>query len=197
MNRNSERSIPAVWLIIILITTACKDNTVVTIRTDIGNIDVILYQKMAPVTVGNFLNYVDSGLFDECSFYRVVNSTNQPNDSVKIAVIQGGRRDTRTGGFPPIAHESTGKTGILHRNGTISMARARVGSASSEFFICIGDQPELDYGGKRNPDGEGFAAFGKVINGMAVVEAIHKLPAERQYLAEPVIIRSIMRRQKR
>jgi peptidyl-prolyl cis-trans isomerase A (cyclophilin A) len=197
MNRNSVMVIPAVWLLIILLTTSCQNDPIVTIQTDIGNIDVILFQKMAPVTVNNFLNYVDSGLFTESSFYRVVNGSNQPNDSVKIAVIQGGKRDTRTGGYPPIGHENTGNTGILHKNGTISMARARVGSASSEFFICIGDQPELDYGGRRNPDGEGFAAFGKVINGMEVVEAIHRLPAESQYLAEPLIIRSIARSQKR
>jgi peptidyl-prolyl cis-trans isomerase A (cyclophilin A) len=86
----------------------------------------------------------------------------------------------------PIFHETTAETGILHTNGVISMARWEPGTATSEFFICVGDQPELDYGGRRNPDGQGFAAFGKVIKGMNVVKKIHVQPADGQYL-NPVI----------
>ncbi|MBE0675549.1 MAG: peptidylprolyl isomerase, partial [Bacteroidales bacterium] len=81
-----------------------------------------------------------------------------------------------------------------HRNGTISMARSRVGSATSEFFICVGDQPGLDFGGRRNPDGQGFAAFGQVIDGMDIVLAIHGKAEENQYLANPVRIINIRRK---
>src|SRR5262249_16023380 len=93
--------------------------------------------------------------------------------------------------LPPIAHETTDKTGILHKDGVISMARLQPGSASSEFFICVGGQPELDFGGKRNPDGQGFAAFGKVIEGMDVVRKIQQQPAKDQYLLSPVKITAV------
>ena len=120
---------------------------------------------------------------------------NQPKDSVRIAVIQGGRYDEEeTGGFPPIVHETTEQTGILHRDGTISMARWTPGTATSEFFICVGDQPALDFAGKRNPDGQGFAAFGKVTDGMDVVRKIHTIDAPGQYLEKPVVIYRISRK---
>jgi peptidyl-prolyl cis-trans isomerase A (cyclophilin A) len=90
--------------------------------------------------------------------------------------------------LPPIVHETTEQSGILHKDGTISMARNEPGTASSEFFICIGAQPSLDFGGKRNPDGQGFAAFGKVIKGMDVVRKIQKLPETNQYLDKRVKI---------
>lgn len=95
--------------------------------------------------------------------------------------------------LPPIAHESTRQTGILHKDGVISMARWRPGTATSEFFICVGDQPELDYQGKRNPDLQGFAAFGKVTAGMDVVNKIHQLPVAGQILDPPVKILKISR----
>ena len=95
--------------------------------------------------------------------------------------------------LPPIEHETTIKTGILHKNGVISMARLKPGSASSEFFVCVGDQPELDFGGKRNPDGQGFSAFGKVVNGMDVVTKIHQQPADGQMLDPQIKILDIVR----
>ena len=91
--------------------------------------------------------------------------------------------------------ERTHKTGIRHKDGTISMARLEPNSASSEFFICLGEQPELDYGGKRNPDGQGFAAFGQVVEGMDVVRKIHRSQALGQSLEPPILIQSIRRRQ--
>jgi peptidyl-prolyl cis-trans isomerase A (cyclophilin A) len=119
---------------------------------------------------------------------------NQPENDIKIEVIQGGL--SRTGNarvLPPIEHETTDMTGILHKDGAISMARLMPGTASSEFFICVGDQPSLDFGGMRNRDGQGFAAFGMVIEGMDVVRKIQKQPAERQYLPKPVKILSVKR----
>jgi peptidyl-prolyl cis-trans isomerase A (cyclophilin A) len=164
------------------------------IRTELGDIHATIDLRRAPVTASNFLKYIDAGLFDSACFYRVVRSDNQPNDSVPIAVIQGGRYEKEeTGGFTPIAHETTEHTGILHRDGVISMARWTPGTATSEFFICVGDQPELDYGGRRNPDLQGFAAFGKVTKGMDVVKRIHSINAPGQYLDKPVVILEIIR----
>ena len=119
---------------------------------------------------------------------------NQPNNEIKIEVIQGGIRFSQDRkSLPPIEHEITEKTGILHKDGVISMARSEPGTASSEFFICVGDQPELDYGGKRNPDGQGFAAFGKVIAGMDVVKKIHIQPVDEQMLDPRIQIYEIIR----
>jgi peptidyl-prolyl cis-trans isomerase A (cyclophilin A) len=132
------------------------------------------------------------GTFKDAVFYRVVRMDNQPNNEVKIEVIQGGLfSDNEINKIEPIRHETTQKTGIKHLDGTISMARNKPGSASTEFFICIGDQPELDFGGKRNPDGQGFAAFGKVIEGMDVVRNIQQQKDKGQYLSEPIPISKI------
>ena len=188
-------------IIFLLITSAimalssCDGKKEVIINTGFGEIHVALDLQNAPVTSANFLRYVDAGLFDSACFYRVVRPDNQQNDSIRIAVIQGGRyNQEETGGFPPIAHETTELTGIRHLNGTISMARWTPGTATSEFFICVGDQPELDYGAKRNPDGQGFAAFGQVTKGMDVVMKIHSIEAPAQYLDKPILIYSIKRK---
>lgn len=174
---------------------ACGKKEQVIIATELGDIHVTLDPENAPVTSANFLRYVDAGLFDSACFYRVVRPDNQPKDSVLIAVIQGGRYEKEEeGGFPPIAHETTRETGIRHLSGVISMARWTPGTATSEFFICVGDQPDLDFGGKRNPDGQGFAAFGKVTGGMDVVMKIHGIEAPAQYLEKPVLIYSITRK---
>jgi len=156
---------------------------VVMMRTQFGDIEARLYTNKAPVTAGNFLRYVKEDRFKDAVFYRVVREDNQPDDKVKIAVVQGGLyRDNHLAKLAPIRHETTKETGILHKNGTLSMARWKPGTADSEFSICVGDQPELDFGGKRNPDGQGFAAFGRVIKGMDVVRKIHQQPANKQTL---------------
>jgi len=168
-----------------------KSKEKIMVNTKWGAISISLDRKHAPVTTANFIRYIQTGLLDSACFYRVVRMDNQPQNKVKIEVIQGGRYKEENNGFPPIIHETTLLTGIRHRNGTISMARNEPGTATSEFFICIGKQPELDFGGKRNPDGQGFAAFGKVTRGMKVVRKIHSFPAPGQYLEKPVLIRNI------
>ena len=165
----------------------------VLIKTGIGDIVVELFEKQAPVTVANFLAYVDQGFFKGASFYRVVRLDNQPRSSVKIEVIQGGLGADEGKALPPILHETTDRTGIHHRDGTISMARDKPGTASSEFFICVNDQPELDFMGLRNPDGQGFAAFGRVVQGMDVVRSIQRLKDKDQMLETPVPILSVSR----
>ena len=164
----------------------------VLIRTELGDIKVEVYEGKAPVTAANFLRYVENKLYDGTNFFRTVTLDNQPNNEVKIEVIQGGQVDQQKA-FPPIEHETTQMTGLRHLDATISMARTKPGSVTSSFFICINDQPELDFGGKRNPDGQGFAAFGKVVSGMEVVRKIHKQPKEAQRLQPPVKIISIVR----
>lgn len=170
-----------------------KRNEKITIRTEFGDIHARIFLKKAPVTSSNLLQYIDAHLFDSTYFYRVVRLDNQPNDSVLIEVIQGGRFKDEDKGFPPIIHETTEMTGIHHRNGTLSMARSTPGTASSEFFICIGNQPDLDFGGRRNRDRQGFAAFGKVTGGMSVVKRIHSIKPSGQYLEPPVLILEITR----
>lgn len=168
--------------------------TRVVIRTDLGDMTVELYRDRAPVTAENFLAHVERGSYTNSMFYRVVRMDNQPQSQVKIEVIQGGLfHDEVLDTIAPIRHEPTSETGILHTDGVISMARMEPGTASTEFFICIGDQPSLDSGGQRNPDGQGFAAFGKVVEGMDLVRAIQALPDEGQYLIEPLVIREIIR----
>jgi peptidyl-prolyl cis-trans isomerase A (cyclophilin A) len=137
---------------------------------------------------------VDENRIEGATFYRVVRLDNQPNNDVKIEVIQGALSSGRSAKrLKSIQHETTDKTGILHKDGAISMARDKPGTASSEFFICVGDQPELDFGGKRNSDGQGFAAFGRVIKGMDVVKKIQQQPADGQMLITRIKIISVTR----
>jgi peptidyl-prolyl cis-trans isomerase A (cyclophilin A) len=157
-----------------------------------GEIVVELADLAAPKTVANFLRLVRDGAYDRGSFYRTVTANNQPADEIRIAVIQGGvNGGSDAPDSPSLRLERTNQTGLRHLDGTISMARLDPDSARTEFFICIGDQPELDYGGQRNPDGQGFAAFGQVVQGMEVVTAIHGAPSEEQRLTPTVRIGSI------
>ncbi len=165
------------------------------ICTELGEIHVNLYLSQAPVTCANFLDYVDRVGEEGGTFYRTVTPGNQPDKKVKIEVIQGGfnLEHLDSTEIQPIPLERTLITGLSHKDGTLSMARDDPDSGSSEFFICIGDQPELDFGGKRNPDGQGFAAFGRVIRGMEVVKKIQTSPADGQSLTPPVRITKIDR----
>jgi peptidyl-prolyl cis-trans isomerase A (cyclophilin A) len=166
----------------------------VVLETELGSIEVQLDLKNAPVTSANFLKYVDAGAYDGGVFHRTVRLDNQPRNKIRIEVIQGGVRPDARGPEPqPIPLERTNKSGLKHVDGTISMARDRPDTATSDFFLCIGDQPALDYGGMRNPDGQGFAAFGRVIYGMEVVRKIQQAPAEGQTLKPPVKILRVRR----
>ncbi len=166
-----------------------NDNLFV-IETELGNITFEVYPDKVPITVNNFLRYVDQGNFEGATFYRVVRMDNQPVNPVKIEVIQGNFIASNLS-FDPIEHETTNNTGVLHKDGTISMARLDPGTASAAFFICINDQPELDFGGKRNPDGQGFAAFGQVTEGMDIVRQIQSGETDKQTLKNPIVINSI------
>ena len=172
----------------------------VTLQTTVGTIHIELYSEKAPISVANFLRYADDGYFNNTSFYRAVRYEND-NGSPKIEVIQGGIGDGERS-YPMIRHESTNITGLKHLDGTLSMSRGAVDTATSDFFICIGDQSGLDYGASRNSDGLGFAAFGRVTNGMDIVRKIHQMPSDKptdnsyvkgQLINNPIIIKTIQR----
>ena len=202
MNRSSFANV--VVLALLVCSTACTNEQPQSVRvsmaTSAGTIELELYPGKAPVTAGNFLRLVDGGHLDGATFYRVVSPGNDNGNPV-ISVVQGGIA-AAAGPFPAIDHETTAATGLLHLDGSISMARSDVGTATTEFFICVGDQPALDHGGTRAADGQGFAVFGRVIAGMDVVRAIHAAPADAptefeyfrgQLLEEPVAIESFTR----
>ena len=161
----------------------------VLVETELGEIEIEVDPIRAPNTAANFLKYVDGGFYDGGRFHRTVKPDNQPDKTVKIEVIQASASATRVRDlFPPIALERTNVTKLTHSDGVVSMARTEPDTARDQFFICIGNQPELDFGGKRNPDGQGFAAFGRVIRGMEVVRKIQAAPADAQTLTPPIRI---------
>jgi len=179
---------------------AQEEEITLEMTTEAGTIEIVLDPVRAPVTVANFMRYVDAGQYNGGVFHRTVTMDNQPNNDVKIEVIQGAvnpdyRDDSYppNSGFDPIPLERTSATGLKHVDGAISMARMGPDTATSGFFFCIGDQPELDFGGKRNPDGQGFAAFGRVTRGMDVIRKIQMSPRENQRLTPPVVITKVER----
>lgn len=153
-----------------------KEAQRVSMETSYGRIIAEIFVAQAPATARNFLHYVDLGLYESASFYRAVRPDIDER-SPRIQVLQGGiDRTCRNAPLPPVMHESTDVTGLRHVDGALSAVRWEPGSASSEFFIVIDDTPELDFSGKRNPDGQGFAVFGQVITGMEIVRRINARP---------------------
>ncbi len=188
------------WLYLLCILVACSTrqykNPHIRIQTRLGNIEIELYPDKAPKTVAAFLSYVDSGYYKNASFYRVLNVDNQPSDSYKAELIQGGLWRTnyiKSANLKGIPHETTQQTGILHEDGVISLARLEPGTATTEFFICIGNQRGFDFGGENNPDKQGYAAFGRVVKGIDVVRTIYRHPEDDQAFDPPVDIYNIVR----
>jgi peptidyl-prolyl cis-trans isomerase A (cyclophilin A) len=178
--------------------------TRVELETELGAVLVEVFPDVAPLSACDFLAYVDAGLYSnatDAAFYRVVRLDNDHGDP-KIEVAQGGLQNEAKE-RAPIAHESTQTTGLKHVDGALSLARGAVGTGSAAaFFVVIGDQPGLDFGGTRNKDRQGFAVFGRVIRGMEIVRRIHQMKADGvvddpymkdQLLAKPVAIRSAKR----
>jgi cyclophilin family peptidyl-prolyl cis-trans isomerase len=169
----------------------------VIINTALGDIELELDAQAAPQTVANFLHYVHQGFYSNGQFFRVLRPENQAAVDVPIAVVQGCADETRAQEFPaPIPLERTRDTGLRHVHGTLSMARLEPDTAQHHFFICLGDQPELDFGGRRHPDGQGFAAFGRVVKGLGLLEKVQagELSAEEpEHLTEPIRIQRAVR----
>lgn len=189
--------------------SSAKSAVPLLMETSAGTIELEVYPQHAPITAANFLAHVDGSHYDGGAFYRSVRPDND-NNPLTIQVIQGGMQiigaeDTNPEPpFPPIAHESTQVTGLRHQDGALSMARFTPGTAQSEFFISIGDNPVLDHGGQRFDDGLGFAVFGQVTGGMDVVTRIHASEASAptdipyirgQILTTPVHIVSVRRKE--
>ncbi len=183
-------------LLAVLIPSVLAGQTLprVVIQTTLGRIEVEIDSVHAPVSAKNFLRYVDTKFYDRGSFHRAVTMANQPTNAVKIEVIQAGGDTTLQKQSGPIPLERTTITGLKHQAGTISMARTGPDTARDQFFICVTDQPELDFGGKRNPDGQGFAAFGKVVAGLDIVRKIQQSPADGQRLTPAITITRIGRK---
>ena len=178
----------------------------VRIETPLGNIDAAIDVAHAPVTAANFLKYVDARLYDGGRFHRATRPDDyvpQLPDRPPFQIVQADINPQRSGEkFPAIPLERTSQTGLTHKAGTLSMPRgAAADSATSGFVICLEDVPSLDFGSKRYPDGQGFAAFGRVVAGMDVVRKIQQQPTKtdadtpmgRQTLASPVTITRVSR----
>ncbi|MGZ8351316.1 MAG: peptidylprolyl isomerase [Allosphingosinicella sp.] len=174
------------------------DKVRVRLETDMGAIDLELDARHAPVTTANFLAYVDQHRFDGTSFYRAARTRGTSDRGF----IQGGIRRNYRLMLPPIAHEPTSRTGLRHEAGTISMARTAPGNAMGEFFITASDMPSMDADPDREGDNQGYAAFGRVIDGMDVVRRILAAPTVEnagrgamrgQMITEPVQIARIER----
>lgn len=178
---------------------ASLDLVRVAIETSLGTIEVEIDGTHAPVTAANFLRYVDAKMYDGGRFHRAVRLDNQARNDVLIQVIQGGRSPEQAKtvtGFGTIPLERTSVTTLRHVDGAISMARgATADSAASDFFICVGDQPSLDFGGARAADRQGFAAFGRVVSGMDIVRKIQAGKTnDREQLLEPMAMVRVYRR---
>jgi peptidyl-prolyl cis-trans isomerase A (cyclophilin A) len=168
-------------------------NPHIMIYTSEGDIEVELFPSKAPKTVAAFLLYVDSGYYTNSSFYRVVLAEGF-SPSANIGLIQGGiwqTNDKQHPTVPGIEHETTKQTGLSHTSGTISLARTEPGTANTEFFICIGDQTQFDYGNSNPADGQGFAAFGNVFSGMSVVRKIQQQKKQGESFTERILIKKI------
>ena len=183
-------AIAAVVCVALIARPAAQGPVRVVVQTDLGAIVLEVDAAHAPNTAANFLRYLDAGHYDGGTFHRTVKMDNQPDSPVKIEVIQAGVNAARAKeGFPAIPIERTSVTGLRHTDGAISMARGQPDSATSGWFICINDQPSLDFGGARNADGQGFAAFGRVVQGMDVVRKIQHAPnTDAQLLTPPIKI---------
>jgi peptidyl-prolyl cis-trans isomerase A (cyclophilin A) len=170
----------------------------VRIETTLGNIDIAIDTKHAPITGANFLKYVDGKFYDGGRFHRATRPDNYMPvlpDKPAMEIIQGGiNPERRREGFDPIPLERTSVTGLKHVVGTVSMARTPAAdSARSDFFICLDDQPSLDFGGKRFDDAQGGGAFGRVTSGMDVVRRIQQQPVDKQSLTPPITITRMSR----
>lgn len=178
-----------------------RAGTIVVFDTAKGSIEIEVDAARAPLSAANFLKYVDGGFYDGGAINRAVRPDNTVRHDVPIQVIQFQiARARRSEQFPPVPLERTSVTGLKHLDGAVSMARNGPDTATASFSIVIGDQPEMDFGGKRNPDGQGFAVFGRVVKGMDVVKAIQASPTGQrgaygsETLEPPIVILKAYRR---
>jgi len=171
------------WWLAVVVALALQPPRTSTVQvafdTELGRFTVEVDVAHAPLTAANFLKYVDDGSYDGGRFHRAVRPDTERRTDFPIQVVQAGIKGARRDS-PTIPLERTNATGLKHVDGAISMARNGPDTATSDFFICLGAQPELDFGGRRNADGQGFGAFGRVVAGMDVVRKIQAAPVKDQ-----------------
>jgi peptidyl-prolyl cis-trans isomerase A (cyclophilin A) len=182
------------FVVLIFFAQSCKSKSefpVIKIISNYGDISIELYDKKAPITVASFLKNVEKGLYNNTSFYRVLKDEDA-DISNNYGIIQAGiwpKKDS----INFLVHEPTNVTGLSHESGTISMASNGAGTATTEFFICIGNQKIYDANGGGTTDNKGFAAFGKVISGMDVVRTIQAQKNNGENFKEKIIINKIVK----
>lgn len=161
----------------------------VEVATELGQFTLEVREDRAPASAAYFLTDVRAGLYSGSSFFRIVTLANQQaEESRRIMVTQGGRKHEREDLPSVVPHETTAMSGLRHLKGTVSLARFAPGAVYHSFFICLRDEPALDFGGVRHPDGQGFAAFGRVIQGFDVLERIFARAETREYLENEIRI---------
>ena len=159
--------------------------------TDCGDFEISLAHESAPITANYFQKLISTGAFDGTSFYRIVSIKNASiRTECPIEVLQGGLKDTAPQPIAPIEHESTNRTGLSHKKWTLSTARFASGETYGSFFVCMRDEPSLDHGGGRHPDGLGFAAFGEVVSGFATLDSVFARQEPDEFMRNEVGIRS-------
>ena len=160
--------------------------------TELGRFSFLLHDDRAPATCRYFLKLATDNALADTYIFRILTANNQAlNDDPPISVLQIGPRQTFSAPRHTIAHEPTGRTGLAHRKWTVSAARFDPGELYASFFVCMRDEPELDEGGNRQPDGLGFAAFGEVTSGFDVLEAIFERAEENEILLSPIPVRHV------
>ena len=146
----------------------------VALETSAGRIVIEVETAKAPVTAANFLRYVDQKKLDGIVFYRTVKVAD------RFGFVQFGTDGDAKRTLPPIKHEPTSETGLHHTEGTISVARLGLGTARGDFTIMLGDQrPSMDADPAKPGDNQGYAAFGRVVEGMDVVLKIFDAPVSK------------------
>lgn len=167
--------------------------TTLVFYSGLGIFEIALDHRRAPQTAGYFLGLAREGLLDGTFIFRIVTThNNSHNPDCPIHVVQGGLQQDCGVSLPTIDHETTTSTGLSHRKWTVSAARMGVGETYGSFFIALRDEPSLDCGGARHPDGHGFAAFGQVISGFDVLETIFGRAEDREYLRRLIPLTKVM-----
>lgn len=167
------------------------------IVTSLGLLTIELFPELAPKTCENFIAYLHSGSYTNSSFFRIVCKNHPQNNSDhKIEVVQGGPKFAKEGHDParmlhPITHENTAMTGLKHIDGSLAMGRFGVNESYGGFFFCIGDQPALDFGGKRFSDGQGTAVFAQLHSGRNTLKQIFSLAEKDEFLENEIRIQCI------
>lgn len=156
-----------------------------------GAFSLCLDYRRSPVTCRYFAELAVAGRLDGSSVFRIVTPDNEPDEAGAISVVQLGLRGERRADRIPMPHESTQLTGLRHRRWTVSAARFRVGELYGSFFICMRDEPCLDHGGARNPDHEGFAAFGRVDSGYETLADLHRQAGPSAILENPIPVHRV------